>query len=177
MNYTVAEAARLLERPEHFVRARCADGTFDVVGKGRYGASLLNGLQVRQFARIQRLGELGRRQKLVLVLGDPPDAAHALRIAGLTPERATNFMDALARHNVAGAPIIVATPDAVNAELGLLPSLRGSIHLAVATSTQTAVPWQVELMSEIVDPYDPRALVQWAWSALEQRTEAGALKL
>lgn len=177
MTFTIATAARFLEVPEHVVRARMADGTFDVVGKGPYGRLLLDGAHVRQYARMQRLGELGRRQKLVLVIGGLTDQQQALRVAGLTPERATGILDALGQHDVPGAPIIVATPQAVNAELEILKPILGQIHLAIVARSQTEVPWPLELSARILEPEELRALVTWAWQSLDARTEAGLLDL
>jgi len=177
MTFTIAQAARFLEVPEHAVRSLLADGSIRVVGKGAYGRHLLNEADVRMVARARELGALGRRQRLVLVVGELADEQHALRVAGLTPERADGILDALARHDVDGAPIIVASPEAVNADLALLQPVLGQIHLAVVTHTQTAIPWPLELSAAIIDPYEPRALVRWAWTVLEARIEAGRLKL
>lgn len=180
LTYSVAEAARFLELTEHLVRARVADGTLRVVGRkgvGRGRAYMIDGNDVRALARRRQLGELGRRQRLVLVVGDLTDVPVALRASGLYPERASGILDALSRHDVDGAPIIVASPKAVNDELAILEPLLGQIHLGIVTRSQTAVPWRVELGAEILDPWEPRRLVQWAWNALDQRTDAGRLKL
>lgn len=177
LTYTIAEAARFLEINEYAVRCRLADGTLRSVGQGPFKRILIDGGDVRAFARRQQLGALGRRQRLVLVVGDLHDQARALLASGLLPERASGILDALSRHDVDGAPIIVTTPEVVDSELALLQPLLGQIHLAIVTHSQTTVPWPVELAAAIVDPFEPRYLVQWAWDALDQRTDAGRLKL
>lgn len=177
--YTVASAARFLEVPEHKIRKFITDGTIEVVGKGPYGVFMLSRDDVHQIARIREMGELGRRQKLVLVVGGSILAEQhlALRVSGLTPKPATGILAALAEHDVAGAPIIVATPEAIHAELGVLRTVLGQIHLAVISTTQTAIPWDIELGSCVIEPFEQRRLVTWAWRALACRHEAGSLDL
>lgn len=178
---TISEAARLLEIPEHAVRARLADGTIRVVGKGPYGAHLLHHGDVKALARRFQLGLMGRLMRLVLVVGDGlEEQRHALRVSGLEPETAPTILGALerhAKHDIPGAPILVCSPGAVAEQQSVIEGVMGTIHVAVVTMTQTSVSWSVEQHATIVEPDELRRLVQWAWHVLDERTEAGGLKL
>lgn len=180
---TVPFAARFLEVPESHVKRKIKDGTLGVDSRGSWGRPLISYDDVKHYARSQRLGRLGRLELTVMVVGELDDAELALRTSGLEVQRVDSIMLALLRHEAAGAPIIIASPGAISdglshlREYGLLDELQGMMHLAIITVTQTSVPWAIERQAEIIDPWEPRRLVQWAWRALEARAHAGSLGL
>lgn len=173
----------MLEVSENHVKRKITTGVFRVGARGSWNRPLIELDDVQQYARAKQLGKLGRHQRVVYVVGSLEDADLALRVSGLVTKRYKSLMQALAFHDVRGAPIIVAAPSIIRDEfdhlrdMGVLHELHSIMHLAIVSPSQTCVPWTIEKQSAIFMPDEPRALVVWAWKALEQRSQAGALDL
>lgn len=182
---TVPVAARFLGVPESHIKRKIRDGTFEVGERGSWNRPLIVFDDVKHYARAQQLGALGRKQLTVAIVGgdELDDAVLALQVSGLEIQREASIMLALVKHEVAGAPIIVASPDSVTHGLealrqyGLLDELYGTMYLAVVSETPTSIPWVIERQAEVIEPWELRRLVQWAWRSLEARNYSGSLEL
>ena len=184
--WTIPQVARYLELTERKVRDLVLAGTLHPLDRrGPGGAYLVSFAEVQHYALREGLGEIGRRQRLVLLVGGTELDEHelALQVSGLTTERAPRVLAAVSQHDVAGAPIVVVSAEAAQREIvtlrerGVLRDLSGMMFLACVTPGAAAVPWVIERQALVCDPWEHRRLVLWAWRALESRHRAGELDL
>lgn len=184
--WQISQIARFLEKPESHVRELIKSGVLPAADRrGPYGCYLVAVRDIEHHARTEGLGELGRRQRLVLLVGGPEldDTELALTVSGLTPERAPSILAAVTQHDVAGAPIVVASGVAAQREIAtlrersVLRELSSMMFLACVAPSVTGVPWAIERQALVCDPWEHRRLVIWAWRALESRHRAGELDL
>jgi hypothetical protein len=184
--WTIPQVARYLEITERRVRDLVLAGTLQPLERrGPGGAYLIPFAEIEHYGRTQGLGEIGRRQRLVLLVGGTELDEHelALQVSGLTTERAPSILAAVSQHDVAGAPIVVVSAEAAQREItklrerGVLRELSSMLFLACVTPSAAAVPWVIERQACVCDPWEHRRLVLWAWRALEDRHRAGSLDL